>query len=327
MGGLARKSTLINNARADNSNYFIVDAGDLFFKTKKIEPGINVDVAKIGAETILTSYNKIGCDGFNVSEKDFALGLDYLRGLEEKSKFPFISANIKTNSGSYLFNPYKIVDKNGIKLGIIGLSSVFESKDFIVENPLDALNKIIEFVKNQSDLIILLFNANENDISKLQTANLPIDFIIQSKSKKRSNDGGSKNIPVYSCGDRGKYLYEFEFQYNDLNGSFTDIAQYESKIKLMDRKIKNLNKKEQAKINQEERLNNLEKFNNQIKVAQNKIESSTNKIKVNKIALDKTIADDPEILKIVDEAIIKRNIINPQLSMPNPPHGHPGHRH
>ena len=95
----------------------------------------------------------------------------------------------------------------------------------------------------------------------------------------------------------------------------------------MDRKIKNLNKKEQSNLNQEERLNNLEKFNNQIKVAQNKIESSKNKIKVNKIALDKTIADDPEILKIVDEAIIKRNIINPQLSMPNPPHGHPGHRH
>ena len=38
-------------------------------------------IAKINAETIVSSFNKIGCDAFNVGEKDFALGLDYLHEL------------------------------------------------------------------------------------------------------------------------------------------------------------------------------------------------------------------------------------------------------
>ena len=44
---------------------------------------------------------------------------------------------------------------------------------------------------------------------------LPVDMVYRSKSKKRSNDGGSKAIPVYSTGDRGKYLYDVTIAVND----------------------------------------------------------------------------------------------------------------
>ena len=330
MGGLARKSTILNDTKENNFNYFVVDAGNLFFKNKTINPGVASDVAKINAETIVSSFNKIGCDAFNVGENDFALGLEYLNELKNNSNFPYISANIKNTSGSFLFNPYKISEKNGVKLGIIGLSSIFKNDNIIVEDPIESLKKIIDFVDSQSDFILLLFDTIESDLNKLHNEKLPIDFIIQSKSKKRSNDGGKKDTPVYSCGDRGKYLYEFDFLYNDIKNEFVDIAKYESTIKLIDRKINNLNKNEnQDKPNtdQENHFNKLKEYNSHKKLAENKIEIAENKIIVNKIALDKTIIDDPKILKIVDKANIKKNIINPQPKTPNPPHGHPGHRH
>tara|TARA_A100000164_G_C21881701_1_gene760622 strand:+ start:483 stop:1463 length:981 start_codon:yes stop_codon:yes gene_type:complete len=324
LGGLARKSAILNKAKLNKTNFFVVDAGDLFFKTKTINPGIPTDIAKINAETIVSSFNKIGCDALNIGEKDFALGIDYLKGLKENSEFPYISANIKNNLGSFIFNPYTIVNKNGLKIGIIGLSSSFEYENILVEEPVEALKKIIDFVDAQSDFVLLLFNANENDLNKLHNANLPVDFIIQSKSKKRSNDGGKKEIPVYSCGDRGKYLYEFDFLYNEINNKFIDIAQYESTIKLMERKINNLNNptnQNVQKTNQENKLEQIKNYKIKMKEAEDVIDNAVNKIIVNKIALDKNFIDDPEILKIVDIGNKKRSLI------PNPPHGQPGHRH
>ena len=60
-----------------------------------------------------------------------------------------------------------------------------------------------------------MFDSEEIDHSKLQNSNLPIDLLIRSKSKTRSQDGGSKGIPAYSCGDRGKYLYQFDISIMD----------------------------------------------------------------------------------------------------------------
>jgi len=331
LGGLARKSAILNQAKENNNIFFIVDAGDLFFKKNTINPGIPTDLAKINAETIVSSFNRIGCDAFNVGEKDFALGLDYLNELKDNSEFPYISANIKNASGSYMFNPYKIVERNGLKLGIIGLSSIFMHENVQVDDPIESLKKIVDFVDAQSDFVVLLFNATDADLNKFHRENLAVDFVIQSKSKRKSNDGGKKEIPVYSCGDRGKYLYEFDFVYNELNNEFVDIPLHESIIKLMDRKIKNLSKNDNQTTNTEVKIENnrkkLANFSSQKRDAQSKIATAENKILVNKIALDKTIIDDPEILKIVDAGIIKKNLIAPQPKTPNPPHGHPGHRH
>jgi 2',3'-cyclic-nucleotide 2'-phosphodiesterase (5'-nucleotidase family) len=329
LGGLARKSAILNKADEENQTYFVVDAGDLFFKNSSINPGIQSDLAKISADIIVNAFNKIGCDAFNVGEKDFAMGLDYLNELKEQSEFPYISANIKNSSGSFIFNPYKIIERGGIKLGIIGLSSVFEMENIQVDEPIESLKKIVDFVDAQSDFILLLFNASDNDMNRFHNENLAVDFVIQSKSKKRSNDGGKKETPVYSCGDRGKYMYEFDFIYNELGNEFIDIALHESTIKLMDRKIKNLSNQNSQNentnpVNTQEKLDN---FTSQKKEAEDKIATAINKISVNKIALDKTITDDPEILKIVDAGNIKKNSINPQPKTQNPAHGKPGHRH
>ena len=51
MGGLARKATIIENLSNQNINPIVLDAGDLFFKKDKIEPGITTDIAKINACT------------------------------------------------------------------------------------------------------------------------------------------------------------------------------------------------------------------------------------------------------------------------------------
>ena len=75
---------------------------------------------------------------------------------------------------------------------------------------MDALAEVINEVDVQADVLVLLFDSEESDISKLHSFGYPIDLVIRSKAKTQSGDGGSKNIPIYSCGDRGKYVYQFD---------------------------------------------------------------------------------------------------------------------
>ena len=49
LGGLARKATIIENLINSGDNPLVLDAGDLFFKSTDIDPGIALDVAKINA--------------------------------------------------------------------------------------------------------------------------------------------------------------------------------------------------------------------------------------------------------------------------------------
>lgn len=316
MGGLARKATIVNQALETGHPLFIVDAGDLLFKKNKLTPGIGVDVAKVNSETIIEAFNIIGCDGFNVGENDLALGLDYLMKLKSSSNFPYLSANIKSKTGTFLFKPYNILTRNDLTLGIIGLSSVFESEEVTVEDPFQSLDKIISFVKDQADVVILLFNAKDQDLTRFHQADYPVDFVIQSKSKRRSSDGGKKETPVYSCGSRGKYVYQFDFTYNDLRNEFVDIARHESAKSIMQRKITRLEKRIDQDPNPDETMLEVEDLKYKIEEEDQIIASAENIIKLNQVALDKTIIDETEILKIVDAGIVRRSAFNVQPQQP-----------
>ena len=100
-------------------------AGNLFFKQDRIDPGISLDVAKENANTIVSAFNYISCDAFSPGSKDFAAGLNYLKELYQKSNFDYISCNIKDPNSNLIFKLYKIIDKEGFKIGVIGASSVF----------------------------------------------------------------------------------------------------------------------------------------------------------------------------------------------------------
>ena len=138
-GGLARKCTVVNNSIQEGFNTLILDAGNLFFKQDKIDPGVSLDVAKENANTIVSAFNYISCDGFSPGSKDFAAGVDYLKKLSRDSNFDFISCNIKNKESQLLFKPYKIIDQDGFKIGVIGASSVFESEGVIVEEPFSSI--------------------------------------------------------------------------------------------------------------------------------------------------------------------------------------------
>lgn len=326
LGGLARKSTVLSDYI--NENIYVVDAGNLFFSKELVDKGISTDAADVNANIILDSFNKMGCDIFSPGSKDFALGKNFLVDFSKKSKFPFISSNIYDDNDKLLFEPYVIDEKFGYKVAFIGLSSIFESDGLVVKDPLISLDKILDEVVPKSDIRILLFSSNDLDMKKLKANNPDLTMIIRSRNKQRASDGGA-GIPTYTLGDKGKILYKFDIEINDLNKDFTDIAWCERTVKDSKNRLDKMKKGDMMadlkKIFKDNpaTLNRIIRYENRILDANKKLESAVNKIFINKIELNKKINGDVDILKIVDKGKVKlKEIGAPDLHLHDHKHSH-----
>ena len=332
MGGLARKSTIINDLKNQNNEVIVADAGNLFFKKDKISSGITIDTAKETAKIIVDCFNAIGCDVFAPGSHDFAAGFEFIKELEARSNFPYISANIFSKNGEKLYNPYVIVEKQGKKIGFLGLSSVFLNEGLTVKDPFKVLKNIIEELESKTDMIILLFNASEKDLNRLKTKDYAIDFTIRSRSNLPpavSKDGGSASIPIYSIGMRGKYVFEFDINIGDRSSEFLDIMYLQSQLEKSEKFLASYNIDFEESIDLDTEFKDDPKSLNQIKKNLNKrddlssvLDNKVNYFSFKKYSLDKQIKDDLKIINIIDKG--KKRMVDLLGPLPDP---HKGHNH
>ena len=114
VGGVARLSGYINKVKSKEKNTIYCIAGDMF-------RGSIIDSEYQGISTI-EIMNMISPDVVTIGNHETDYGISHLLFLEKCAKFPIINANlfIKTNRAR-LFNPYKIVEIDGMKVLFIGI--------------------------------------------------------------------------------------------------------------------------------------------------------------------------------------------------------------
>ena len=332
MGGLARKSTIIKDLKSEGHDVIVADAGNLFFKKDKLSSGVTIDHAKETANIIVDCFNIIGCDVFSPGSHDYAAGFDFMQQLQKKSNFPYISANIFGKNGEKLYDPYIIVEKQGKKIGFIGLSSVFLNEKLTVKDPFKTLKNIINEVDSKTDMIILLFNASEKDLNRLKTKDYPIDFAVRSRSNLPpavSKDGGSSSIPTYSIGMRGKYIFEFDINIGDKDSKFLDIMYLESKLEKSEKFLSSYNIDFEESIDLDSEFKNDPKALSQIKKKLKErddlvatLDGKVNYFSFRKYSLDKQIKDDTKILNVIENG--KKRMTDLFGPLPDP---HKGHNH
>lgn len=115
LGGIQARADRIQQIRAEELNVLLFDAGDFFqgspyFDTYKGEPEIR-------------AMNLMGYDAACIGERDFDGGTDNLATQITKAQFSFVCANYdftKTSLDGKIL-PYKIIEKAGIKIGVLGI--------------------------------------------------------------------------------------------------------------------------------------------------------------------------------------------------------------
>ncbi|XAW90790.1 bifunctional UDP-sugar hydrolase/5'-nucleotidase UshA [Vibrio sp. CDRSL-10 TSBA] len=118
--GLAARKTLVDQIRtevtAQGGSVLLLSGGD-----------INTGVPEsdlLDAEPDFKGMSVLGYDAMAIGNHEFDNPLDVLFKQQQWANFPLLSANIYDKAtGQRLFQPYQIINKQGIKIAVIGLTT------------------------------------------------------------------------------------------------------------------------------------------------------------------------------------------------------------
>jgi len=159
--GAAKIAHYIKDMKGKNpTGTLILSAGDMF----QGSPDSNLLYGK----TVVQAMNAIGFDAMTIGNHEFDWGVAILKERLAQSHFPYISANIlDKNTGKAIdfLRPYVILQRNGIKIAVIGLTTpetAYKSSPkvmsaYLFADPAKTVNDLIPELKQQgADVIIIL---------------------------------------------------------------------------------------------------------------------------------------------------------------------------
>lgn len=239
-GGFARRAALIQKIRKEESNVLLLDSGDTFQGT----PYFNF----FGGELEFKLMSMMGYDASTMGNHDFDNGLEGFKKVLPNAKFPFLCSNydFKNTILDGQTSPYKIFNKNGIRVGIFGVGIELEGLvgkksygETVYLDPIEIAQHYSEFLRKDKkcDLVICLshigydYKDTPNRISDkhLAAKTEGIDLILGGHThtflpepQSFLNKNG-KNVLVNQVGWAGLLLGKIDF-YFDKNKNVKNIS-------------------------------------------------------------------------------------------------------
>ncbi len=202
MGGYARRMGVINQIRKEEKNVLLLDAGDFLQGT----PYFNFYSGAVEAKAL----KMMGYDAVTFGNHEFDNGMDSLVKVLKNTSLPIVNANYNLENTPLkpYVQPYKIIKKGGIKIGIFGigvnLNGLAFQKNFegvVLLDPIETALSTSDFLKNKlkCDLVICLSHLGVSSLDSSPTdydlaeVSKDIDVIIGGHSHKILVNESAKN--------------------------------------------------------------------------------------------------------------------------------------
>jgi len=130
---------------------------------------------------IVAGMNFMGYDAMALGPKELSLGVDLLKQRMDEAEFPVLSANaVLTSSGELVAEPYTIIEVDGHRVGVIGLTHplTMPYNGFDVLPPQQAIEHYVPEVAWQVDTVIVLTNLEYQAALALAGAVPGIDLVV-----------------------------------------------------------------------------------------------------------------------------------------------------
>lgn len=251
--GIAKLATVIKDyqSKGINNDYYdvvTVTAGDSYQGTA---------ISNLTKGAPVTDFFKyIGLEASAVGNHEFDWDRSDINKWSNEGGFPFLAANIvyKENGKPADFaKPYLIVEKDGVKIALIGIAtpetatktkpSNVADLDFI--DPIEAVNKYSEIVKNEegADAVVVLSHAGakevngkiEGEAADIAAKSIGIDAVIAAHDHQFTS-GFVNGVPVVQGGYNGRGLAKLTFTFNAENG----LVSVEPQVELLYENVNNI---------------------------------------------------------------------------------------
>jgi raw score 13.65 len=125
-GSYAQLSTLINQRRKENKNVILVEVGDAIQDNSIDLFALTLEEAKNHPIPKVLNYMKY--DVFVPGNHEFNFGMPVLNEILNDIKAKKLAANLYYKDGKRYLQPTTIIQKDGVKIGIIGLTTPMSAK-------------------------------------------------------------------------------------------------------------------------------------------------------------------------------------------------------
>ncbi len=237
LGGLARLATMIREIKEIKKNVLVLDSGD--FTEGSIFFTLN------SGEVTYKIMEAIGYDAVVLGNHDWLIGpTELYHALRSKNfNVPILSANLNFTDldpqielNKYL-KPYVIKEIEGVKIGILGLSTfqfIFDSffKPVKIENPIQVAKKYVEELRKvQGCKVVIVLSHLGFSVDRNLALNVPgIDYIVGGHTHILLKQPAIENkVPITHVGKWGHYLGQADLSFNNGKLSFSDYKIHEIK--------------------------------------------------------------------------------------------------
>lgn len=248
-GSLTQLATVVNTLRDENT--ILIDAGDTM-QGNNSELFLKDDIIPM-----MAGMNAMNYDIWTLGNHEFNYGVNLLEKVMKTSKAKILCGNVYNPDGSRLADSYTIIEKNGVKIGLIGMVTPNITKwdsekleGYKVTDPLEELNKAIEEIKDKVDVIVSVNHMSENNeygvknsgVDDLANASKDVDVIIAGHGHQEVNKV-LNNIPIVENKADGTTIAEVniklkkgtngKFEIIDKQTNIIDVSKYEPDEKML----------------------------------------------------------------------------------------------
>lgn len=238
---------IINEKNKFPETTIIVSSGDMF-------QGSAISNMTQGG-VVVEAMNEIGFDAMAVGNHEFDWGIDVIKKYnnktsEVKSNFPIICANIyekATDKPVDWCDPYVIIEKAGIKIGIIGaIGSELESSiatamvaPYEFKDPLPIVKEYTKKLRTELNCEIVVLAIHDNTLGTNQvfadlTGDYQIDAVFNghTHSTYAGDTMGSDNtiMPYIQSGSYGSNIGKIVIKYNKINKKIVEGSSENIKV-------------------------------------------------------------------------------------------------
>ncbi len=219
-GGFLRRVAMIKEERTKNPDLLLIDSGD-FSQGSPFYTMFKGDV-EVGL------MNLMGYDAVTIGNHEFDFGLENMARIFKMAKFPVVCANYDFTGTCVegLVKPYVIIKRNGLKIGLFGLSPQLEGlvdlskcKGVTYLDPVEVGNRVAAELKHDKkcDVVICVshlgwLRPDEMGDQKLLASSKDIDLVLGGhshsyfKALRYVNNADGKAVPVDQNGKNAMYV-------------------------------------------------------------------------------------------------------------------------
>ena len=226
VGGITRLATLAEQVRQQNpGRTLLLHAGDVFSRGGPL-------TVYYGGEANMKAMERAGYDAFTPGNGEFYFATVNLLKHAAAVRFPTLLANVtQRGTGEPLFRSHVVMEKAGVRVGILGLGFVrtghHAGTNLVLEDPVTAAKREVPALRQRVDLLVALTHIGHGTDRRLAAGVPELDIVIGGHSHTalrtpvripRAN--GTGEVVVVQAGGEGRFAGRLDVRMEKQDGRF-----------------------------------------------------------------------------------------------------------